>query len=249
MNSEGITLRVLKPTFLPSTKGILNVHVLKINTRKKRIPQFSAFYRVQCVREVDWDPTKPFIPCGFYMWTQQLKSMSLTTQPNNIKRHNLLILRRLMRAYFRLRQCSKQQQQFLCLLRQLRLDPALLPPGKERERRAWSCKTTRRSLYSHPWNQGCLSLPKEGQTTFTGCEHFAPALARCSPPTSMTFAGESFHLPNPRNHSAVGNSAQLHCLYFPFPPAPSFTFFHRSVKPSQQWLIVMEQSHPSVSTA
>lgn len=36
MNSEGIILRVLKPTFLPSTKCILNVHVLKMNTRKKK---------------------------------------------------------------------------------------------------------------------------------------------------------------------------------------------------------------------
>lgn len=44
------------------------------------------------------------------MWTRQLKSMSPTTQPNNIKRHNLLILKRLRRAYFSLRQCSKQQQ-------------------------------------------------------------------------------------------------------------------------------------------
>lgn len=65
----------------------------------------------------------------------------------------------------------------------------------------------------------------------------------------MTCAGYSYHLPNPQNHSAVRNSARLHCLYFPFPPALSFTFFHRSVKPSQQWLIVIEQSHPSVSTA
>lgn len=51
---------------------------------------------------------------------------------------------------------------------------------------------------------------------------------------------ESYRLPNPWNHSAVRNSARLHCLYFPFPPAPSFKFFHRSVKPLQQWLIVMD---------
>lgn len=44
------------------------------------------------------------------MWTLQLKSMPPTPQPNNIKRHNLLILKRLRRAYFSLRQCSKQQQ-------------------------------------------------------------------------------------------------------------------------------------------
>lgn len=31
MNSEGITLGVLKAPFLPSTKCILNVHVLKTN--------------------------------------------------------------------------------------------------------------------------------------------------------------------------------------------------------------------------
>lgn len=36
MNSEGITLRVLKATFLPSTKCILNIHVLKMNKRKKK---------------------------------------------------------------------------------------------------------------------------------------------------------------------------------------------------------------------
>jgi len=34
MNSEGITLRVLKPTFLPFTKHILNYqNVLKINRK------------------------------------------------------------------------------------------------------------------------------------------------------------------------------------------------------------------------
>lgn len=50
------------------------------------------------------------------MWTLQLKSTSPTTQPNNIKRHNLLIFRWLRRASFSLRLRSKQQQQFLCRL-------------------------------------------------------------------------------------------------------------------------------------
>lgn len=43
----------------------------------------------------------------------------------------------------------------------------------------------------------------------------------------------------------------LDCIVciFHFPQQLLLRFFRRSVKPSQQWLIVMEQSHPSVSTA
>lgn len=42
MNSEGITLRVLKPIFLSFTKCILNVHVLKM---KKKISQSTMCLR------------------------------------------------------------------------------------------------------------------------------------------------------------------------------------------------------------
>lgn len=58
--------------------------------------------------------------------------------------------------------------------------------------------------------------------------------------SSWHFFGFSYHLPNPWNHSVVRNTAQLYCFYFPFPPAPPFKFFHRSVKPLQEWLIVMD---------
>lgn len=41
MNSEGITLKVLKPIFLSFTKCILNVHVLKM--KEKNIPEHNVF--------------------------------------------------------------------------------------------------------------------------------------------------------------------------------------------------------------
>lgn len=147
--------------------------------------------RAQCVWEVDWNPTKPFIPHGFYMWTLQLKSMSPTTQPNNIKRHNLLILRWLRRASFSLRQCSKQQQQFLYRLSAAENEILLFYLLEKREKGGPDPTKPHIDHVTHilETKATSLSLPKEEQTALTGCEHFAAVFAWCSPPTSMAFPG------------------------------------------------------------
>lgn len=76
MNSEGITLRVLKATFLPSTKCILNIYVLKMNKGKKNPTVLCFLQSTMCSRR-RLKPNKAFYSLWILYVDSAIKIYSL----------------------------------------------------------------------------------------------------------------------------------------------------------------------------